>query len=197
MIWAIVLAAGRSRRMGTQKLVLPFGGKALIAHIVDQLLQSKVDRVVCVVAGADAKAITEALGDRKLTAVANPDPAAEMLSSVRCGFAALPPECKAALIALGDQPSIAPALVDRLIGQFRSGKWGIVVPFHDGHRGHPILISTTYRNEILSRHDDTGLRGLLDAHEDDVLKLPCDASVLDDMDYPEDYRRALARISPL
>ncbi|HSZ54861.1 MAG TPA: nucleotidyltransferase family protein [Tepidisphaeraceae bacterium] len=196
MICAIVLAAGRSRRMGTQKLLLPFAGKTVIAHIVDQLLASKVGHVLVIV-GAEAEAVGAALGGRQITLVRNPDPDAEMLSSVRCGFASLPNDCAAALIALGDQPSITPDIVDQLIERFLTGSHGIVVPFHDGHRGHPMIVSARYRDEIMDQHDDSGLRGLLDAHAAEVFKLPSGDSVLEDMDYPEDYRRALARFSPL
>jgi molybdenum cofactor cytidylyltransferase len=180
--------------MGTQKLLLPFAGKTVIGHIVDQLIQGKVDRV-CVVIGADAEAVGKALSGRELALVRNPELDAEMLSSARCGIAALPAECEAALIVLGDQPAISPALVDRLIEEFRDHKGGIIVPVHVGHRGHPMLISMKYRDEIMTGHDHSGLRGLLDAHQEDVLKLPADESVLQDMDFPEDYKRALSQIS--
>jgi molybdenum cofactor cytidylyltransferase len=196
MICAIVLAAGRSRRMGTQKLLLPFAGKTVIAHIVDQLLATKVARVFVVV-GADAEAVAGALGGRQITLARNPDPDAEMLSSIRCAFAVLPDTCTAAVIALGDQPSMSPAIVDQLIEHFLTGSHGIIVPFHDGHRGHPMIVSVRYRDEIINKHDESGLRGLLDSHADDVLRIPFDGSVLEDMDFPEDYRRALARFSPL
>ena len=195
MIRAIVLAAGRSRRMGTQKLLLPFAGKNVIAHIVDQLLESAVDGV-SVVVGADAGRVTAALEGRAVTLILNPDPDSEMLSSVRCGFAQLPPECGAALIALGDQPSVNPELINKLIAEFQTGGRGIVVPVHDNHRGHPMIIASRYRDEILSSCHDTGLRGLLNAHSDEVLRVHVSTpAVLDDMDYPQDYQRELAKLN--
>ncbi len=195
MISAIILAAGRSRRMGVQKLLLPFGGKAVIGHIVGEILRSPVDRAYVIV-GPDAARVTAALASHRVEIVANPDAGGEMLSSVRCGLRALPPDAEAVLVALGDQPSITADLVGRMVGAFRQSARGIVVPVYGGQAGHPILFSTRYRQEVLSRFDDEGLRGLRRAHPEDVLKLVApDSSVLTDMDYPADYRRELARLT--
>jgi molybdenum cofactor cytidylyltransferase len=193
MMRAIVLAAGRSSRMKTQKLLLPFGGGTVIGYIVDQLLGSALDEVVVVV-GHDGERVAEALASRAVRVVTNPDYASGMLSTVRCGLRALAP-CDGVLVALGDQPAITSALVDELVGAFaRAGK-GILVPLHDGMRGHPPLFAARYQDELLTRYDDVGLRGLLTAHPEDVLELsvPTDA-VLSDMDYPEDYQQELARL---
>jgi len=193
MIGAIVLAAGRSRRMGCQKLLLPFGGQTVVAHIVDEILHAAVGEV-CVVVGQDRDRLAEALAGRKVTIVPNPDPAGDMLSSVRCGVRALPHNCQGILVALGDQPGITSALLDEMIRAFADGQRGLVVPVHAGKRGHPFLCSARYRDELLTRHDDLGLRGLLQAHPDDVLELPVSTpSVLSDIDSPEDYQRELAR----
>lgn len=180
--------------MGTQKLLLPYAGQTVIGRIADQLLASRVRRVFVVV-GSDAQGVASALQGRPVTLVPNPDPDAEMLSSVRCGIAALPGECSAVVIALGDQPSITPAIVDQLIERSLAASHGIVVPFHAGHRGHPMIVSMRYREEILNDHGNSGLRGLLDAHADDVLKVCSGGSVLEDMDFPEDYQQALERLN--
>ena len=186
---AIVLAAGMSARMGAHKVLLPFGGTTVIAHIVDSLARSAIDRTFVVV-GHEGPRVAAALADRAVTIVANPDYAAGMLSSVRCGLRALPEECDAALVALGDQPRITAALVDAMLRAYRTSGKAIVVPVFEGARGHPLLFSTRYRDEILSGYADVGLRGLLAAHAGDVLDLPVeDPSILADMDTPEDYER--------
>lgn len=191
MICAIVLAAGRSSRMGVQKLLLPFGGKTVISHIVDQLLKSTVDEVF-VVTGHEPQRITEELSGWRVSIVNNADYDFGMLSSVRCGLRALPKGCKAVLVAIGDQPSIRTELVDLMIRSFAAGKRNILVPCYEGKRGHPLLFSALYCEEILAHYDDVGLRGLLHAHPDDVLELTVSmSSVLMDMDYPDDYRRQL------
>jgi molybdenum cofactor cytidylyltransferase len=192
MISAIILAAGQSRRMGTQKLLLPFGGRTVIAHIVGEVLRSPIDEVVVVV-GPDSAAIADALAGLRVTIVANPDPGGEMLLSVRCGLRAVPPDCDAVLVALGDQPTITARLIGRMIEAYRAAGRGILVPVHGGRPGHPILLRARYCDEILTGYDDVGLCGLRRAHADDVFEFRVpDASVLSDMDYPEDYRRALA-----
>jgi molybdenum cofactor cytidylyltransferase len=186
---AIVLAAGASRRMGAPKMLLPLAGKTVIATVVDRLAETAIDRTI-VVAGAERARIAEALAGRPAEIIENPDPDAGMLSSVRCGLRALPPECRAVLVALGDGPRISPGVVDAMLGALDAGPKGIVVPVHRGRRGHPLLFGIRHRDEVLARHDGVGLRGLLAAHPDDVLELPVDdPAVLADMDAPEDYRR--------
>ncbi len=192
MICAVVLAAGLSSRMGVQKLLLPFGGKTVIAHIVDQLLASNIGEVHVVV-GHQAERISAELSGRAVSIVNNPDYKSGMLSSVRRGLRNLPEKCRAVLVVLGDQPSIKSKLVDQMLKSFAATEKNILVPLYKGKRGHPILFSSIYRDEILKQYDDVGLRGLPQAHPDDVSELTVSTSaVLCDMDYPEDYRKELS-----
>jgi molybdenum cofactor cytidylyltransferase len=191
MICAVVLAAGLSHRMGVQKLLLPFGGKTVIAHIVDQLLVSTVDEVYVVV-GHQAENIRAELSGRAVSIVNNPNYKSGMLSSVRCGLQHLPEDCRGVMVVLGDQPSITTKLIDKMLQSFATTEKSIIVPLHKGKRGHPILFSSRYREEIMTQYGDVGLRGLLYSHSDDVFELDVPtSSVLCDMDYPEDYRREL------
>lgn len=195
MICALVLAAGRSHRMGAQKLLLPLGGKPAIARIVDEVVRSPVDQVFVVV-GHDGKRIAGALAGRRVNFVTNPHAEGEMLSSVRCGLSAMPTSCTAVLAVLGDQPSLTADVVGLLIRAFRTGGRGIVVPTYGGRRGHPLLFAMHYRDEILSRYEDVGLRGLLHAHPEDVLEVETAApGVLEDMNVPEDFRQTAARFA--
>lgn len=206
MISAIILAAGLSKRMGAQKLLLPFDGGTVIGRIAGEILRSRKIARAFVVVGADGARVADALenatvlrnADRTrdfFSFVTNPDPAGDMLSSVRCGLRALPPDCEAVLVALGDQPSIAAELVARMVRAFCGSGRGIIVPAFGGKRGHPLLFAARYCEEILTQYDDLGLRGLLQAHPKDVFELPADtAGVLSDMDYPEDYLRELSRL---
>ncbi len=191
MISALVLAAGRSRRMGAQKLLLPVGGQPAIARIVDEVLRSPVDEVLVVI-GPDGERIAEALAGRRVRFVTNPDAEGEMLGSVRCGLRAMSETCVGVLLVLGDQPGISAGVIAALIRAFRAGGRGIVVPTHGGRRGHPLLFAMPYRDEILARYDEAGLRGLLQAHPEDVLEVEVAApGVLVDMDVPEDYQRTI------
>jgi molybdenum cofactor cytidylyltransferase len=196
MTHAILLAAGRSRRMGTQKLLLPFAGRTVVGHIAGQLAASAVGRIVAVV-GPDAAGVVEALAGLRVQTAVNGDAEGDMLSSVRCGLRALPEEGEAVVVALGDQPTITAELIDRMIEAFAARGRGIVVPAFAGRRGHPILFSMAYRQEVLTGLDGVGLRGLLAAHDEEVFALPAgDPAVLCDMDCPEDYRKALSSLLP-
>jgi molybdenum cofactor cytidylyltransferase len=191
MICAMVLAAGRSRRMGVQKLLLPFGSKTVIAHIVDQLAESAVDEVHVVV-GCQGKRVSRELSGRPVSIVNNSNYKSGMLSSIRCGLHVMARQCKAVLVALGDQPSVTTKLIDQMLQAFASTEKQILIPLYRGKRGHPIMFSAAYRDEILTQYDNVGLRGLLYAHKDDIFELPVTASgVLSDMDDPQDYQREL------
>ena len=193
-IAAVVLAAGRSSRMGRPKLLLPLGGRAVIARVIDAVLASTA-APVAIVAGAEIERLRQALQGRTLTWVLNPDPAAAMLDSVRLGLQALPSHWQAVVIVLGDQPGLDPETIDRLADKFAAGGRGIVVPVHKGRRGHPILVAARHRDEILRSHDGLGLRGLLRAHPEDVQEIETDRpSVLEDMDTPSDYREWRERL---
>jgi len=195
MICAIVLAAGQSKRMGAQKLLLPFGGKTVISHIVDQLIKSSVDEVYVVI-GSQGELIISELSGRSVSIVNNPNFKSGMLSSVRCGLRAINKQCKTVLVALGDQPSVTTKLIGQMLQSFASTEKQILVPLYDDKRGHPIIFSSVYRDDILTRYDDIGLRGLLYAHEEDIYELSVQIpGVLSDMDYPQDYQRELERRS--
>jgi molybdenum cofactor cytidylyltransferase len=193
MISAIVLAAGHSRRMGTQKLLLPVRGEPMIAVVVDELLHSPVDEVI-VVTGKAGSAVGAALADCDVRLVVNADQDSEMLQSVRCGLTAVSADAEAVVIALGDQPAITTDVVGELIRAYHSTGHRIVVPKYEGKRGHPLLISMRHRDEILEYYTGRGLRGVLETHPEEVFELEVnDAGVLEDIDVPEDYRRAVSR----
>ena len=191
MIGAIVLAAGESTRMGTQKLLLPYDGSTVIETIVDQVLRSRVDACV-VVTGHDPERIRDGLGARDVLFAQNDRYRDGMLSSVRAGLAASDESWKAAVILLGDQPSLRTETIDLLIERNRIAPEDIVVPAFEGRRGHPLLVAMRFREEMMTDFDGTGLRGLLHAHPESVVEIAVDSStILDDMDYPEDYQRAI------
>jgi molybdenum cofactor cytidylyltransferase len=187
-VGAVILAAGRSRRMGRQKLLLPWKGGTVISHIVDEVLAAGVGCVVVVV-GADEGAVREALVGRAVEFVRNPDDEGEMITSVRCGLRALA-ECGGALIVLGDQPALSSRWIKSLISLFDGRR--IVLPSFDGKRGHPVLLPRRFFDDVLSKFEGDGLKGLLDAKRGEVVEWPVDErGVVDDLDTPEDYARAV------
>lgn len=192
MIAAIVLAAGKSERMGRPKMLLPFGRKTLIETVLAVVRRSRVDDVVLVL-GAHREVIEPLISKFALRTVFNRDPGAGMLSSVLCGLREVPAAARAILVVLGDQPSSPASVIDRLIAAHeRTGK-GIVLPVYRGRRGHPVLIDMRYRDEVRALDPSVGLRQLRRDHPDDVLELPVRTpAVLSDIDDPDDYRKALA-----
>ncbi len=191
MISAIVLAAGESRRMGKPKLLLPFGNTTIIGRIIDTLIEARVDEIL-VVAGHVVDALAHALQSKPVRVVVNPAYREGMLSSVRAGLREVHPETDAMLLVLGDQPSIQVSWIEALVHSHHQRGGGIHVPIFQGRRGHPLLIDASFRDDILNGFDDVGLRGLLYAHPAAVHEVPLpDPGVLDDIDTPDDYARAI------
>ncbi|MBI3117311.1 MAG: molybdenum cofactor cytidylyltransferase [Candidatus Hydrogenedentes bacterium] len=191
MISAIVLAAGESRRMGQQKVLLPFRGHTVIEHIVQQAADAAVDEIVAVV-GHEREAVETCLQPYRVKVVVNSCYQNGMLSSVRAGLDALQENAAAVMVLLGDQPHVRADVLRALIQRFKQSDKSIVIPSYRGRAGHPALVSLVHRNEIMQRYAEEGLRGLYTAHPDDIeWVLVEDAGIVEDMDTPEDYERVL------
>lgn len=188
MIWALVLAAGESKRMGQSKQLLPFENKTILETVIDHITQSSVDETL-VVFGSNRENIEEVIKGVPVKSVYNPDFKEGMLSSVQKGFASLPEKVEAVLVFLGDQPMVPTSVIDRIIGSYQSSEKGIIIPVHDQKRGHPVLISTKYREEVAHLDPQIGLRELIHNHPEDILEVELDSSsILEDIDTPEDYK---------
>lgn len=168
----------------------------MIAGVVDELIDGPIDRTFVVVSEAGGE-IRGALRHRPVEFVVNRARHADMLSSVRCGLRALPDDCAWILVVLGDQPGVRRELVERMVAASRKARGGIVVPTWRGRRGHPLLFAACFKEEVLSRFDGTGLRGLLRRHARRVLELPAGSSaVIEDIDTPADYDRLIGAGGP-
>ena len=194
MIWAVVLAAGESRRMGRPKLLLPYGGATIIEKVVRNVASSRADRAV-IVLGGNRREIEERIRAVAMKRVINRRYKEGMFSSVRRGLRALPASAGAAVFVLADQPDVPGSVIDLLIEAYRRQKKGIVLPVYRKKRGHPLLIDLKYRREIEALSPDIGLRGLLRQHADDILEVRVSSpAVLKDIDDPDDYSRALGAV---
>lgn len=191
MIWAIILAAGESKRMGRPKMLLPLGGKTIVETVVGTALGSSVDKVL-VVLGAKRNRIDRLLKPFPVETVYNPDFHTGMLSSVQAGFAALPDGVEAAVVLLGDQPFVSAGVIDRLCAAQAGSPGCILIPVCGDRRGHPVLIPAAFRNEIPLLSDAVGLRELIHRHEDKIVEIEVEEdAVLMDIDDPEAYRAAV------
>lgn len=194
-IWAIILAAGESKRMGEPKLLLRLAGRTIIETVVEQALASRAGQTI-VVLGAGRGLMEAQISRFPVEIVFNPDFKTGMLSSVIRGLGRLPDSARAAVILLADQPFVSSGHIDAVIAAYIESQRGIVLPVCHGRRGHPLLLDLKYRGEIKGLSRRVGLRDLLRRHADDILEVPADdPAVLRDIDDRGDYLRA--RSSPL
>lgn len=186
-MWAIILAAGESKRMREPKMLLPYQGMTIIEKVIENVLSSNIENVLVVV-GADAEAIIQVLSGLKVRYCCNERFKEGMLSSVKCGFRSLPDDTDAALVFQGDQPFIGAVVINDLISGYTRSDKGIAIPVYKEKRGHPILIDRKYRNKIDNLSDEKGLRSLALDFPDDVLEVRVDTpEILRDIDTWEDY----------
>lgn len=187
MVGAIILAAGASTRMGRQKMLLPFAGSTVVAHVADQCARGGLD-AVHVVVGYDAAEVSQALTGKPCLVIYNPDHETGMLSSVRAGLASAALEWTAAFIVLGDQPLLYPGVIERLLDSATANPEKLIAPTFGGKRGHPLVLPRLFWPEVLTQYDEVGLRGVLHAHEDRIVTVDMDTDViLKDMDWQQDY----------
>jgi molybdenum cofactor cytidylyltransferase len=194
---AVILAAGRSSRMGRNKLLLDLAGKPILCHAVDQALAAGLGEIV-VVSGHQASKVREALGDRPVRIVEAREHKLGMSASLKAGIRALNPKAEAALVMLGDMPEVSAPLLRSLVAAYNplEGR-SIVVPTVAGKRGNPVLFDRRYFEEMLALEGDVGARHLIGAHDDQVAELAIDdAAVFTDVDTPEAYDRLLAKAVP-
>jgi molybdenum cofactor cytidylyltransferase len=186
-IAAVVLAAGRSTRMGAaNKLTADIGGTPMGRRVAEAALASAA-ALVLVVTGHQAGEVRAALAGLRVTFVDNADYAAGLSASLKAGVAAVPATAEAALVLLGDMPRVTSAHLDRLIAAFAAEEGAaIVVPTHAGRRGNPVVWPRTYFAEMLQLEGDAGAKRLMAAHASRVreVDLGTDA-ILVDVDTPD------------
>ena len=186
-IAAVILAAGRSTRMGgPNKLLAELAGKPLVRIVTEQALASGASGVI-VVTGHQAAEVEKALSGLKVKFVRNPDFAAGLASSVKTGIAAVPANADGAVVCLGDMPLIDARLIDRLIEAFAPDRGELIaVPVSDGRRGNPVLWSRRFFTELMSLDGDIGARHLIAKHAEAVAEVPVEGhGAFLDIDTPE------------
>jgi len=185
-VHAVLLAAGRSSRMGgPNKLLALFQGKPLVRRTAERVLASKAESTV-VVSGHQASRIGDALAGLDIPATHNADFASGLASSLKAGISALPEDAAGALIVLGDMPEVLPADLDRLIEAFeRAGGRAVVRATHDGKRGNPVILPRALFAAVAHLEGDTGARHLIESESVDVVDIEIGAGAAVDVDTPE------------
>jgi molybdenum cofactor cytidylyltransferase len=185
---ALLLAAGRSRRMGAFKPLLPFGDGTVIESCINNLRAADVDEIIVVV-GHRAEEVRQQLKGVDVRFAVNPDPDSEMSASIALGVEQVRSHAKALLLTLVDHPAVPPEVIRILIEEWKRGAT-LVQPEHTGRGGHPVLIDMAFRDELLVLDPAQGLRALFAAHREKVRRVPVESAyVARDMDTWEDYRR--------
>ena len=194
---AVVLAAGRSTRMGRSKQLLPWGGSTMLAEVVRRLRQTTVTDIV-VVTGAEGAAVEASLadlqpGEPRLRCVFNPDFAvSEMARSLQVGLRTLPANRSAALVILADQPHLETGVVEAVAQRWRETQAPVVAPYFQGQRGHPMLFDRTVWPAILALAADANPREAVRA-AGAIERVDVDSeTILRDIDTPDEYARQAA-----
>jgi molybdenum cofactor cytidylyltransferase len=182
-VHAVVLAAGRSTRMGgPNKLMALFSGVPLVRRTVERALGSKVAATI-VVTGHQAERVDAALTGLAVRKVLNPAYAEGLSSSLKAGIAALPDAAAGVLVMLGDMPGVASADLDRMIEAFRqAGGRSVVRATHNGKRGNPVILPRSMFSSVVRLEGDTGARHLIEASDQDVVDVEIGEGAFLDVD---------------
>ena len=189
MISAIILAAGKSTRMGFPKLMLTIKGKGLLQHVIDNVLKSKVDDVI-VVLGAEAEKLRKEIDPSKARIIVNPSFNEGQSTSLKAGLRSISPESQAVIILLGDQPFINDATVDALMDKYLESGSPVVAPVYNGKRGNPVLFDRSLIPELINASGDKGGRTIVEKYTDRMATVEIDSSSIGiDIDTWDDYQK--------
>lgn len=191
---ALVLAAGRSSRMGERnKLLCAVDGMPLVLHAANAACGSAAVQVM-VVTGYQSERIESTLQDLPVSFTHNPAYASGMASSLRCGIRALPRDIDAVIVLLADMPRIRAQDIDRMIHAFDPASPAVLVPEHGGRRGNPVLWPRHHFEEMSALSGDVGARSLIERHAREVRSLAFDSTAIFlDIDTPEALQQLVER----
>ncbi|HET9983098.1 MAG TPA: nucleotidyltransferase family protein [Longimicrobiales bacterium] len=187
---AVLLAAGASRRFGSQKLLAPLDGVPLVRIAAEHLLAAPLLELVVVV-GREAAAVCAALAGLPVRFAPNRRWSAGLSGSLRVGMRAVAAGADAALVALGDQPAVTPEVVGRLVAAYRAGSAPIVAPDYAGVRGNPVVFDRSVFPELLRLRGDVGARRIVAADPARVERVRFEFPPPPDVDTPAEYARLL------
>jgi molybdenum cofactor cytidylyltransferase len=195
-IAAIVLAAGRSTRMGgPNKLLAEINGRPLVRIAAEGALASQV-RPVIVVTGHQRERVEAALKGLDVRLAYNSDFAAGLSTSLKVGIAAVPADVDGAIVCLGDMPQVDASLIDRLLAAFDPEKGAlVVVPTIGGKRGNPVVWSRRFFPELAALDGDIGARHLIASYPEAVIEVALTGkAALVDVDTPDALKAVRAEI---
>ncbi len=193
---AIVLAAGKSSRMGANKMLADYHGKPMLRATVENVLASGVDEVV-VVTGHQSEEVGAALQNLNTKVVHNPEFADGLSTSLRVGVQAAG-KADAVIVCLGDMPRVPSQVIDRMIAAFNPTEHrNIIVPVHQGEWGNPVLWGAEHFDVLTSLVGDKGARSLIAQFKSEAVEIVVEeVGVLMDADTPEALAQLTAGLAP-
>jgi molybdenum cofactor cytidylyltransferase len=185
LIAAIVLAAGKSERMGSPKALLPISGRTFLENILDAISRTSIEETVVVV-GHHRKEIEAAV--KMPSVVFNADYEKGMITSLQTGIRALSWDTSGAFLFLVDHPLVESATIEVMIANLAPNR--IVLPTFEGRRGHPVLFSSEVLEEILALPYSEGANIVVRKNPDRIFEVPVNApGILVDVDTPEQFEK--------
>ena len=194
-IHAVLLAAGRSERMGrNNKLLLNVDGIPLVRKSAINILNSDVTSMT-VVTGFDENKIVNALSGLNVNFVKNINFREGLSSSLKAGLANITPTPSAVIICLADMPKIQPEHINQLIENFDPLKgWEICIPTNNGKRGNPVLIGSHFFPYIFETSGDFGAKQVMKQHSDKIVEVEIGTSDIHfDIDTQDEYENFTTR----
>jgi len=190
-VGGIVLAAGRSTRMGSSKALLEIEGRTFLERAIDILAGGGCEPVVVVLPdGVSAGRAGELARAGGAETVENPLAEAEQIDSLRVGLAALPEDVDGAVVLPVDHPLAGAETVRALVGAFAASGAPIVRPVYRDRPGHPVLFARAIWGELADPSLDRGARDVVHRHAGEIRDVPLDDRGIGvDVDTPDDYRR--------
>jgi molybdenum cofactor cytidylyltransferase len=194
-VFGLVLAAGKSSRMGKPKMNLPWGDTSILGAVIFALSSGGVNTVHVVVNPLRKPDTPRNLPDVKIHWIENRDAEVEdMLSSIQTGLRSLPPECRYVMICPGDQPTILTETVKALLESASDGEKNIIFPSYHMRRGHPWMVNRDLWDEILQLPITDNVRTVINNHQNEITYVTIDSDPPSDIDTPEDYQRLLREL---
>ena len=190
---AILLAAGRSQRMGAPKPLLPLQGRPAVVRCLESLRDSGIAEIVLVV-NPEGDGIVIAAADIPARVAVNELPGSDMAASVRAGLELVNHDATGVLVCLCDHPLIRPETLESMISAHSRMPGAIIIPVYRSRKGHPTLFPRFVLEDL---GKVATLRDVIGQHSAKITLLDVDdEGVILDMDTPEDYRKILERYGP-
>ncbi len=191
----LVLAAGSSRRMGRNKLLLELDGEPIVRRTVRQALAADLCPVV-VVLGHDSRAVRTTLSGLDCRSVTNPHYRRGINRSLWAGVAALPAETSAVVVMLADMPLVTSEMLGALVDHYRDGHAPLVVSEYGEVIAPPMLYDRSLFHELGAPGGDGSGKRVVRRHRNEAQTVPWPPEALTDLDSPVDYERMKALVVP-